>query len=47
MYTQPTGYPKLILSNSQKSKKWRKDYVEWADMSSQMFDNVVRQSLLH
>ena len=47
MYTQPTGYPKQKLLSSQKNKKWRKDNVEWADMSSQMYDNVVRQSLMH
>lgn len=47
MYNMPTGAPQQKLPASQKNKKWRKSNVDWADMSSMMYDNAVRQSLRH
>lgn len=47
MYNIPTGAPVQKLLTSQKNKKWRKSNVDWADMSSMMYDNAVRQSLRH
>lgn len=47
MYNMPTGAPQQKLPTSQKNKKWRKSNVDWADMSSMMYDNAVRQSLRH
>jgi hypothetical protein len=47
MYNFPTGFPQQKLKNSQKNKKWRKEMLDWSDMSSMLYDNNVRQSLRH
>ena len=47
MYNFPSGFPIQKLPSSKKNKKWRKENIDWADMSSMMYDNNVRQSLRH
>ena len=47
MYSWPTGFPIQKLQSSKKTKKWRKENIDWADMSSMMYDNNIRQSLRH
>jgi hypothetical protein len=47
MISFPTGFPAQKLLSSKKDKKWRKSNIDWADMSSMMYDNNIRQSLRH
>ena len=42
MYTG--HFPKQKLSYKQKTKKWRKENVDWADSKSIIYDNTVRKS---
>lgn len=47
MYNFPTSWPLQKLTNGKKNKKWRKSVIDFADMSSMLYDNNVRSSLHH
>jgi len=39
------GFPRQKLPTSKKSKKWRKQHLDWADRNSYLFNTGIRRSL--